>query len=140
MPIVLDKHPAVRDGRPQLVHTINGEASPNVPPLTVAEGQIVHLHIVNNTEEYHPMHLHGHVLSVLAKNGEAIAGSPVHIDSLLVGPHETWDVAFAADNPGIWMFHCHVLLHAGMGMMTTINYVGVSTPFEMGSRAGNMPE
>jgi len=138
--IVLDKHPAVRDGRPELVHTINGEASPNVPPITVAEGQIVHLHIVNNTAEYHPMHLHGHVLSVLAKNGVAIEGSPVHIDSVLVGPHETWDVAFAANNPGIWMFHCHVLLHAGMGMMTTINYVGVSTPFEMGARSGNLPE
>jgi FtsP/CotA-like multicopper oxidase with cupredoxin domain len=138
--IVLDKHPGMRDGRPELVHTINGEASPNVPPITVSEGQIVHLHIVNNTEEYHPMHLHGHVLSVISKNGEAVAGSPVHIDSVLVGPHETWDVAFAANNPGIWMFHCHVLLHAGMGMMTTINYVGVSTPFEMGSSSGNMPE
>jgi hypothetical protein len=27
-----------------------------------------------------------------------------------------------------------------MGMMTTINYVGYSTPFEMGTRSGNMPE
>jgi len=27
-----------------------------------------------------------------------------------------------------------------MGMVTTINYQGVSTPFEMGSRSGNMPE
>ena len=70
-------------------------------PITVAEGQIVHLHIVNNTEEYHPMHLHGHVLSVLARNGVAIEGSPVHIDSVLVGPHETWDLAFAANNPSI---------------------------------------
>jgi FtsP/CotA-like multicopper oxidase with cupredoxin domain len=138
--IVLDKNPGIRDGRPELVHTINGQASPNVPPITVLEGQIVHLHIVNNTEEYHPMHLHGHVLSVIAKNGEPIDGSPVHIDSVLVGPHETWDVAFAADNPGIWMFHCHVLLHAGMGMMTTINYTGFSTPFEMGSASGNTPE
>ncbi len=139
-PIVLDKHPGMRDGRPQLIHTINAEASPNVPPINVQEGQIVHLHIVNNTAEYHPMHLHGHVMSVLARNGESLQGSPVHLDSILVGPGETWDVAFAADNPGIWMFHCHVLLHAGMGMVTTINYQGVSTPFEMGSRSGNMPE
>ena len=139
-PIVLDKHPGMRDGRPQLIHTINAEASPNVPPINVQEGQIVHLHIVNNTAEYHPMHLHGHVMSVLARNGESLQGSPVHLDSILVGPGETWDVAFAADNPGIWMFHCHVLLHAGMGMVTTINYTGYSTPFEMGSRSGNMPE
>ena len=139
-PIVLDKHPAMREGRPELAHTINDEASPDVAPITVSEGQVVHLHIVNNTDEFHPMHLHGHVMSVLARNGQAIQGSPVHLDSVLVGPRETWDVAFSADNPGIWMFHCHVLLHAGMGMMATINYTGVSTPFEMGTRSGNKPE
>lgn len=139
-PIILDKHPAIREGRPELVHTINGQASPNVAPIDVRAGQIVHLHIVNKTEEYHPMHLHGHMMSVLARNGESLQGSPVHLDSILVGPGETWDVAFAADNPGVWMLHCHVLLHAAMGMMTTINYVGVSTPFEMGTNSGNMPE
>ena len=57
-----------------------------------------------------------------------------------MAPHETWEVAFLADNPGIWMLHCHVLLHAGFGMTMTVNYAGVSTPFEMGSRSGNMPE
>jgi FtsP/CotA-like multicopper oxidase with cupredoxin domain len=86
------------------------------------------------------MHLHGHVMSVLARNGETLQGSPVHLDSILVGLGETWDVAFAANNPGVWMFHCHVLLHASMGMVTTINYQGVYTPFEMGTRSGNMPE
>jgi len=50
------------------------------------------------------------------------------------------DVAFAANNPGVWMFHCHILLHADMGMVTTIIYSGYSTPFEMGTRSGNMPE
>jgi FtsP/CotA-like multicopper oxidase with cupredoxin domain len=70
----------------------------------------------------------------------ALPGSPIHLDSVLVGPRESYDVAFKADNPGIWMVHCHVLLHAGMGMMTTVNYAGISTPFEMGTRSGNMPE
>lgn len=37
------------------------------------------------------------------------------LDSLLVGPHESWDVAFVAEKPGLWMVHCHVLLHAAMG-------------------------
>jgi FtsP/CotA-like multicopper oxidase with cupredoxin domain len=139
-PIVLDKQPGIRDGRVELVHTINGQASPDVPPIVVSEGQIVRLHIVNATDEYHPMHLHGHVMSVLGRDGEALQGSPVLLDSILVGPRETWDVAFAADNPGIWMFHCHVLLHAGMGMVTTVNYRGISTPFEMGTASGNRPE
>jgi FtsP/CotA-like multicopper oxidase with cupredoxin domain len=57
-----------------------------------------------------------------------------------VGPGETWDAAFAADNPGIWMVHCHVLVHAAFGMAMTVNYDGVYTPFEMGTSSGNMPE
>lgn len=139
-PIVLNEQPGFRDGTVQLVHTINGSSSPNVPPITVREGEVVRLHIVNETGEYHPMHLHGHTLSVLARNGAQVQGSPVHLDTVLVGPHQTWDVAFAADNPGIWMFHCHVLLHASMGMMMTVNYAGITTPYEMGTRSGNVPE
>ncbi|HEX6543251.1 MAG TPA: multicopper oxidase family protein [Ktedonobacterales bacterium] len=139
-PVVLATTPGFHDGRIELVHTINGQASPNVPPITVREGQVVRLHIVNETGEYHPMHLHGHIFSVLARNGQPIVGSPIHLDSILVGPHSTWDVAFLADNPGIWMFHCHVLLHASFGMSMTVNYVGITTPFEMGSRSGNVPE
>ena len=139
-PIVLNEGPGFHDGRIELVHSINGQASPTVPPIIVGSGELVRLHVVNDTGEFHPMHLHGHIFSVLAKNGQAITGSPIHLDTLLVGPHETWEVAFKADNPGIWMLHCHVLLHASFGMSMTINYAGITTPFEMGSRSGNMPE
>ena len=47
---------------------------------------------------------------------------------------------FPADNPGLWMFHCHVLLHASMGMSMTVAYAGVTTPFTMGGDTGNVPE
>ena len=139
-PVVLNERPGFHNGRIELVHTINGRSSPYIPPITVREGQVIRLHIENETGEFHPMHLHGHTLSVLARNGRPIEGSPVHLDSILVGPNETWDVAFLADNPGIWMLHCHVLLHASFGMSMTINYAGISTPYEMGSRSGNVPE
>jgi len=139
-PIVLNKQPGMRDGRPQLIHLINGQPAPDVAPLQVTAGQTVRLHIVNDTDEYHPMHIHGHVFTVLARNSQLLTGSPVHLDSVLVGPHETSDVGFVADNPGVWMIHCHVLLHAGMGMMMTLNYTGVYTPYEMGTASGNMPE
>jgi FtsP/CotA-like multicopper oxidase with cupredoxin domain len=139
-PLVLGSRAGFHDGRVELVHTLNGAASPNAAPITVREGQIVRLHIVNTTAEYHPIHLHGHIFSVLARNGVPIAGSPVHLDSILVGPSQTWDVAFLADNPGIWMLHCHVMIHASFGMTMTVNYANVSTSFEMGSRSGNVPE
>ena len=38
------------------------------------------------------------------------------------------------------MLHCHVLLHAAMGMSMTIDYAGVTTPFTMGAASGNVPE
>jgi FtsP/CotA-like multicopper oxidase with cupredoxin domain len=139
-PVVITENPGFRDGSVQLVHEINGRASPDVPPIVVHEGDVVRLHIVNDTGEYHPMHLHGHTMSVLDRDGVPVQGSPIRLDTVLVGPHQTWDVAFLADNPGIWMFHCHVPLHAAFGLTMTIDYAGVTTPYAMGTRSGNMPE
>jgi FtsP/CotA-like multicopper oxidase with cupredoxin domain len=76
----------------------------------------------------------------MARDGRPIQGSPIHVDTVLVAPHQTWDVAFVADNPGIWMLHCHVLIHAAFGMSMTVNYANVSTPYRMGGGAGNLPE
>jgi FtsP/CotA-like multicopper oxidase with cupredoxin domain len=139
-PVVLDEGPGFRDGGIELVHTINGAASPDVPPIVVRPGQLVGLHLVNDTDEFHPMHLHGHVMTVVAVDGRRPTGSPLHLDTVTLAPHETADVVFPADNPGLWMLHCHVLLHAAMGMSMTIDYAGVTTPFTMGPASGNVPE
>jgi FtsP/CotA-like multicopper oxidase with cupredoxin domain len=138
--IVLGGGPTFRNGSFDFSDTFDGMASPFVPPIRVREGQLVRLHIVNNSPKFHPIHIHGHVFSVLAKNGHRLTGSPVHVDAVLVAPGETWDVAFKADNPGIWMLHCHVLAHASAGMSMTINYEGIYTPFTMGTQSGNIPE
>ena len=37
-------------------------------------------------------------------------------------PVRTVRVALAADNPGIWMKHCHNTYHQEAGMMTSLNY------------------
>jgi len=55
-------------------------------------------------------------------------------------PHERWEIAFLADNPGLWMFHCHVLIHAAFGMVATVSYPGIHSPFDMGTGSGNRPE
>jgi len=133
--------PAFYNGTYDFSDTFSGYTSPNVPPITVREGQLVRLRIHNTTaDKYHPIHIHGHVFTVLAKNGHPLTGSPVHVDAILAAPHETWDVAFKADNPGIWMLHCHVLGHAYAGMSMTINYEGISTPYTMGTDSGNVAE
>jgi FtsP/CotA-like multicopper oxidase with cupredoxin domain len=132
--------PMFRNGTFDFADTFNGQASPSIQPINVRFGDLVRLHIVNRSRQTHPIHIHGHVFSVLAKNGRPISGSPVHLDAILVGPGDSWDVGFVADNPGIWMLHCHVLIHAAGGMSMTINYEGISTPYTMGTRSGNVPE
>jgi FtsP/CotA-like multicopper oxidase with cupredoxin domain len=37
-----------------------------------------------------------------------------------MAPEERVEIAFVADNPGDWMFHCHILEHQAAGMMGII--------------------
>ena len=53
---------------------------------------------------------------------------------------ETVDLVFKADNPGIWMDHCHNLPHAAEGLVAHLMYEGVSTPFKVGGSTDNEPE
>jgi FtsP/CotA-like multicopper oxidase with cupredoxin domain len=57
-----------------------------------------------------------------------------------VGPNQTWEVALLADNPGLWMIHCHVLIHAAYGLSTMLSYRGIWTPYVIGTKSGNFPE
>lgn len=132
--------PIFRNGTFDFSDTFDGKASPFVPPVTVHEGDLVKLRLVNRSQKFHPIHIHGHVFTVLSRNGVPLSGSPIHQDAVLLPAGETWEVAFKADNPGIWMLHCHVLGHAWAGMVMTVNYDGYTTPFRMGTSSGNEPE
>lgn len=132
--------PGFLDGRPGYWWTINGGIVPAVPMYMVDEGDVVVMRIENHSGEVHPMHLHGHHLLVLSRDGVASSGSPWWVDSLDVKHGEVYEVAFVADNPGVWMDHCHNLPHASEGLMTHLAYSGVTTPFRMGRDSGNDPE
>jgi FtsP/CotA-like multicopper oxidase with cupredoxin domain len=93
-------------------------------PATVERGERVELIFRNRTPMSHPMHLHGHVFQVIEINGIAIQGAIR--DTILVPPKTTVKVAFDADNPGLWAFHCHNLYHMAAGMFSTMVYRGFS--------------
>jgi FtsP/CotA-like multicopper oxidase with cupredoxin domain len=137
---VFDTVPGFYDGRFRALWATNGEVFPETPTLMVREGDLVKLTFVNRSLMEHPMHLHGHHVLVLSRNGRPITGSPWWADTLNVEPGEIYEVAFRADNPGVWMDHCHVLDHAAEGMMMHLVYEGVVTPFEAGEATGNRPE
>ncbi|TQF85225.1 multicopper oxidase family protein [Elioraea sp. Yellowstone] len=77
------------------------------------------LTIRNDTAWPHPMHLHGLAFRVIARNGRATPRREWQ-DTVLVPSWSSADIAFVADNPGNWMFHCHILEHQAAGMMATL--------------------
>jgi FtsP/CotA-like multicopper oxidase with cupredoxin domain len=89
------------------------------PLLNLSRGEHVILHMVNETDFIHPMHLHGHFFRLLAVNGVANPQREWR-DTVIMGARQSMDVAFVAENPGEWMYHCHILDHAAGGMMGTI--------------------
>jgi FtsP/CotA-like multicopper oxidase with cupredoxin domain len=136
----IGRRPGFLDGRPGMWWTVNGGLFPDVPMFMVAPGDVVVMRLANHSGEVHPMHLHGHHAVVLSRNGVAATGSPWWIDSLDVADDEVYEIAFVADNPGLWMDHCHNLPHADEGLTAHVMYEGVTTPFKIGGPHHNDPE
>ena len=87
------------------------------PMFEIERGRTVVLEFQNATAWPHPMHLHGHHFKVLEHSRDKeVVGA--FLDTVLLGPGEQARVAFVADNPGAWLFHCHILGHARSGMLT----------------------
>jgi FtsP/CotA-like multicopper oxidase with cupredoxin domain len=89
------------------------------PILTLARGKSYVLAIDNETAWHHPIHLHGHSFRVITRNGQRTKYQEWR-DTVLIPPRERAEIAFVADNPGDWMFHCHILDHQEGGMMSVI--------------------
>lgn len=136
----ISRKPGFFDGRPGRQWALNGRIFPDVPVFHVERGDLVEVTITNDSGADHPMHLHGHHVLVLSRDGEPASGSPWWADTLNVRPGEEYRVAFHADNPGIWMDHCHNLPHAAKGLTMHVAYAGVTTPFEVGGEHRNEPE
>jgi FtsP/CotA-like multicopper oxidase with cupredoxin domain len=138
--LTISQKPGFFDGRPGMQWAINGGIFPRVPTFHVERGDLVEISIANETDADHPMHLHGHHVLVLSRDDEPASGSPWWADTLNVEPGAEYRVAFRADNPGIWMDHCHNLRHAADGLTMHVAYHGVTTPFDVGGGHRNRPE
>ncbi|MDQ0943949.1 multicopper oxidase family protein [Streptomyces sp. V1I1] len=84
---------------------------------SVRDGERVRMVFINATDMWHPIHLHGHTFALAGING-----SGARKDTAAVLPHRKVTVDFDADNPGLWMLHCHNIYHSESGMMTTVAY------------------
>jgi FtsP/CotA-like multicopper oxidase with cupredoxin domain len=108
--------------------TINGQSMPHGPgaihqgtaPLfRLSLGHSYRLIVRNDSDRWHPLHLHGMHMLVVSENGEPAAGER-WADSLLLAPNGSAEALFVADNPGLWMLHCHILQHQESGMAAVV--------------------
>ncbi|MBU3866400.1 multicopper oxidase family protein [Streptomyces sp. 4503] len=93
---------------------INGRPYDPTQRYPVRAGERVRITFINGTDMWHPMHLHGHTFGLPD-------GGP-RKDTTILRPHHKVNVDLDADNPGLWMVHCHNVYHSESGMMTILGY------------------
>jgi iron transport multicopper oxidase len=75
--------------------------------------------------------LHGHAFQVVSRSEEEAGAydastapptpqTPMRRDTVLVRPNGNVVLRFKADNPGIWLFHCHIEWHVASGLVATM--------------------
>ncbi|OAR00216.1 hypothetical protein LLEC1_04515 [Akanthomyces lecanii] len=109
-------------------------------PFVLEKDEIVQI-VVNNLDTgRHPFHLHGHHFQAIHRSAEE-AGTlatenltesqfsqvPMRRDTLVVWPNGNIVLRFKANNPGVWLFHCHIEWHVVSGLMATF----VEAPLEL---------
>jgi FtsP/CotA-like multicopper oxidase with cupredoxin domain len=100
--------------------SMTGDGEADMKPLfTLPRGKSCVLALRNETAWWHPMHLHGHSFRVISRNGTPVRRREWH-DTMLLPPRENAEIAFVGDNPGDWMFHCHVTDHQVAGLMALL--------------------
>jgi FtsP/CotA-like multicopper oxidase with cupredoxin domain len=104
--------------------TINGMVGggENMPVEQYAQNVPVVFTIVNDIGPYHPFHLHGQFFQILERDGQP-ANEPGLKDTVLLDSFQTVKVMTYFENPGMWMYHCHIPEHAENGMMAELEVV-----------------
>jgi FtsP/CotA-like multicopper oxidase with cupredoxin domain len=116
-----------------LKHTINGYFFNNLPGLEMYAGERVRWYLLalGSEQDLHTAHWHG---QTVVEDGRRRTDDV----ELLPGSMKVADMR--ADNPGTWMFHCHVADHM-MGGMYTLYVVHPKRTLpvnrEAGKRNGN---
>ncbi len=102
--------------------SLNGKSFPATEPFVGKVGDWVVVHYYNEGLQIHPMHQHQFPQLVFAKDGIPL-DQPYWSDTVNVAPGERYSVLIQLEDPGVWVWHCHILTHVereeGMfGMVT----------------------
>jgi FtsP/CotA-like multicopper oxidase with cupredoxin domain len=119
----LAKPPAAADANFQTsnqMYAINGYVYGNGPMMTMHQGQRVRWYLMSmgSGVNLHTPHWHGNTVTV--------AG--MRMDSVSLLPAAMVTANMVADNPGIWLFHCHVSDHINAGMLVRYQILASAQP------------
>ncbi|KAJ2924903.1 hypothetical protein H1R20_g12175, partial [Candolleomyces eurysporus] len=110
---------------PILLQILSGKNASELMPqgsiVPLKRRQVVQLNItsINTLATPHPFHLHGHAFSVIksADSDTFNFKNPVRRDVVSIGGVGQFAVIrFVTDNPGPWIFHCHIEPHLSAGL------------------------
>ena len=98
-----------------MMHGINGRTHCNLPQLELATGDVARWYVasVGSHGDMHSPHWHGNT-GIISGGDAADGGARADIFELIAGGTRTFDMT--ADNPGTWLYHCHVNDHIEAGM------------------------
>ncbi|ETI29394.1 hypothetical protein G647_01847 [Cladophialophora carrionii CBS 160.54] len=121
-------------------------------PMVLKKNDVVQLVLNNADGGSHPFHLHGHNFQVIDRappygehfydfvdgdpvafdpnNHSAFPAFPARRDTFVLPPQGYYVIRFVADNPGVWMFHCHIDWHLAQGLAMTL----IEAPLEIQQR------
>ncbi|KAF2497204.1 iron transport multicopper oxidase FET3 precursor [Lophium mytilinum] len=99
--------------------------------FVLGHNQVVEIVLNNNDPGKHPFHLHGHAFQVVVRSDDEAGNydptappdmpkTPMRRDTILVRPDGHIVLRFRADNPGVWLFHCHIEWHVSSGLIATM--------------------
>jgi FtsP/CotA-like multicopper oxidase with cupredoxin domain len=101
---------------PRFTFLINGLSWPATERLTYQAHEAIRWRVVNLSTQAHPLHLHGFYFEVEAigdgvKDTGFDTGNRSRVVTQLLQPGGTMAIAWSADRPGNWIFHCHISEH-----------------------------
>ena len=109
----------MQDAQGKVIMTMNGMDGMKLPMAEFTQGSPVRFTIKNSMMHAHPFHFHGQFFQILTRNGKP-ANEPGLKDVVFLDGMDTVTIATNFENPGEWMYHCHIAEHAEQGMMAEL--------------------
>jgi FtsP/CotA-like multicopper oxidase with cupredoxin domain len=96
-------------GGPNSLFSINGYVFGNMPLIDVHRGRRTRWYIMSTMSDFdfHAPHWHGETVTI---NG-------MRTDTAELGPMGMIVADMVPDNPGTWLYHCHLNIHLEAGMV-----------------------